>query len=150
MGATQKNHRATVISQIDGNGSSSPAFVPQTAMKKVRRLILVLSAFIGVWVLVSFGGAMIDSANAGFWSSSLMWSLLSSLIIMPALVVANHASTKAEQKKAAKQTKASSQQEEEDPFIEDSEEPHTLWPEPEQEADWPAEETVREQERAHA
>lgn len=151
MGATQRNHRATIISQIDESGCSSPAFVPQTVMKKVRRLILVLSAFIGVWVLVSFGGAMIDSANAGFWSSSLMWSLLSSLIIMPALVVANHASTKAEQKKTAKQTKTSAQKRDEEPFIEEHSEephePHTLWPEPEQEADWPAEETVREQER---
>lgn len=118
-------------------------------MKQVRRIILALSAFIGVWVLVSFGGAMLDSANAGFWSSSLMWSLLSSLIIMPALVVANHASTKASQKNEAANQQKPAQDEE--PFIEeDSEEPHTLWPEPEQEADWPTEETVREQKRARA
>jgi len=120
-------------------------------MKQVRRLILALSAFIGVWVLVSFGGAMIDSGNAAFWSNSLMWALLSSLIIMPALVVANHASTKASRKRRTNQQTKPAQEEE--PFIqEESDEAHTLWPEPEQETDWPSSEAVQEQEqeRAHA
>ena len=108
-------------------------------MKNVRRLILALSGVIGVWVLVSFGGAMFDSANAAFWSSSLMWSLLSSLIVMPALVMVNHASTQSA-KKAARQ------QAEQEPFIqEESDEAHTLWPEPEQEAEWPAQQTTRKQ-----
>lgn len=116
-----------------------PALVPQTAMKQVRRLILALSAFIGVWVLVSFGGAMFDSANAAFWSSSLMWALLSSLIVMPALVMVNHASTQSAKK-------AAQQQAEQEPFIqEESDEAHTLWPEPEQEAEWPPQETVQDQ-----
>ena len=109
------------------------------AMKQVRRLILALSGVIGVWVLVSFGGAMFDSANAAFWSGSLMWSLLSSLIVMPALVMVNHASTQSERK-------AARQQSEQEPFIqEESDEAHTLWPEPEQEAEWPPQETVQDQ-----
>jgi hypothetical protein len=113
-------------------------------MKQVRRLILALSAFIGVWVLVSFGGAMFDSANAAFWSSSLMWALLSSLIVMPALVMVNHASTQSAKKKARQQRKTSEQE----PFIqEESDEAQTLWPEPEQEAEWPSQETTQEQDR---
>ena len=113
-------------------------------MRQVRRLIVALSAFIGIWVLVSFGGAMFDSGNAAFWSSSLMWSLLSSLIVMPALVMVNHASTKASRKTARKQSQTPEQEQE--PFIqEDSDETHTLWPEPEQEAEWPSEETTHEQ-----
>ena len=117
-------------------------------MKNVRRLILGLSGVIGVWVLVSFGGAMFDSANAAFWSSSLMWSLLSSLIVMPALVMVNHASSQSSKKAARRQAEAA---EEEEPFIqEESGEAHTLWPEPEQEAEWPSQESVQNQDHVRA
>jgi hypothetical protein len=118
-------------------------------MTNIRRLILALSAFIGVWVLVSFAGAMFDSANAALWSNSLMWALLSSLIVMPALVMVNHASTQSTKQTAA-QPQASADEEQE-PFIQDeSDEAHTLWPEPEQEADWPSQETIEEQEHVGA
>jgi len=113
-------------------------------MQQVRRLILALSGFIGVWVLVSFGGAMVDSANAAFWSSSLMWALLSCLIVMPALVVVNHASSQSA-RKAARQREHDTQEES---FVQDEpEEPRTLWPEPEQDAEWPSQETVQEQQQ---
>lgn len=118
-------------------------------MKQVRRLIIALSAFIGIWVLVSFVGAMVDSANASFWSGSLMWSLLSSLIVMPALVMVNHASTQASHKTTQKQ--AQTPQREQEPFIqEESDETHTLWPEPNQGAGWPSEEQTSEQPRVRA
>jgi hypothetical protein len=120
-------------------------------MKQVRRLIIALSAFIGIWVLVSFTGAMVDSANAGFWSDSLMWSLLSSLIVMPALVMVNHASTQASRKTAQQQAQTPEPEPEQEPFVqEDSDETHTLWPEPEQEAEWPSEEQTPEQDRVRA
>lgn len=113
-------------------------------MKNVRRLILALSSFIGVWVLVSFGGAMFDSANAAFWSSSLIWSLLSCLIVMPALVMVSHATKQSERKEAQE---APSEQE---PFIqEDSDEARTLWPEPEHRSEWPTQQQ-KERERVHA
>lgn len=106
-------------------------------MKHVRRLILALSSFIGVWVLASFGGAMIDTANAAFWTSSLMWALLSCLIVMPALVMVSLASSEASRKQQAQQAS------EQEPFIQkDSDEARTLWPEPEQ--------PMQEQERVHA
>ena len=57
-------------------------------MQTVRRLITVFSCLICVWVFVSVGGAFFDQANAEFWSASLMWSLLSSLLVAPALVFA--------------------------------------------------------------
>jgi len=108
-------------------------------MKHVRRLILALSSFIGVWVLASFGGAMFDAANAAFWTSSLMWALLSCLIVMPALVMVSLASTEASKKR----TQQAPSSEEQEPFIqEDSDEARTLWPEPEQ--------PMQEQERVHA
>ena len=116
-------------------------------MKKVRRLILVLSGFIGAWMLASFAGVMFDSGNAAFWSTSLMWSLLSSLIIMPALVMVNHASKKASKNKAAQSSPQRAPAGEEEPFIqEEADETRTLWPEPEQNTDeWPPQETVKEE-----
>lgn len=111
-------------------------------MKQVRRLIIALSAFIGIWVLASFTGAMVDSANASFWSSSLMWSLLSALIVMPALVMVNHASTSSSRQTAQKQPP----EHEQEPFIQDgSDETRTLWPEPEQETQHPSERSSSEQ-----
>lgn len=113
-------------------------------MKNVRRTILALSSFIGVWVLVSFGGAMFDSANAAFWSSSLIWSLLSCLIVMPALVMVSHASSQVTRKQAQQSPS------EQEPFIqEESDEARTLWPEPQQDAEWPTQQQ-RERERVHA
>lgn len=54
-----------------------------------RRLILYASAAVGLWVLASFGGTMLDPARAQLWTGSLMWSLLASLLISPALLVAS-------------------------------------------------------------
>ncbi len=55
-------------------------------MENARRFILYLVAIIGTWLLISFGGAMLDSPNAAFWSDSLMWSLLSCMVVAPTLV----------------------------------------------------------------
>lgn len=88
---------------------------------------------IGLWVLVSFGGVMFDSANASLWTTSLMWSLLTLLLAMPALVMINHASTTAERsakaKKKAAQEKTEAATPEEKPFVQESGENRTLWPE---------------------
>lgn len=131
-----------------------PRLTPQTVMKNVRRLILFLSSIVGLWVLVSFGGAMLDSGNAAFWSNSLMWALLSTLIIMPALLVINHASnesSKARARQAHAQQRPTTPKADQKPFIqEESSEARTLWPEPEQDTEWPAHETTSEEERIHA
>lgn len=115
-------------------------------MKNVRRLILYLSSFIGVWVLVSFAGAMVDSANAAFWSDSLMWSLLSALIVMPALVLINDAATQSASRHATSNANAGASQgqdqrasNEQEPFVQrDSDEARTLWPEPQQTPEKPS------------
>jgi len=57
-------------------------------MQTVRRLIIVFSCLICLWVFVSVGGLFLDPGRVEFWSSSLMWSLLSSLLVAPALVMA--------------------------------------------------------------
>lgn len=120
----------------------------KTAMQNVRRLILYLSSIIGVWVLISFGGAMVDSGNAAFWSSSLMWSLLSFLVVMPALVLINHASTEASRRAQATARQQATPKSQQKPFVqEESDEVRTLWPEPEQKGEWPPQDVVQEQER---
>ncbi|PQJ34367.1 hypothetical protein BSZ35_06915 [Salinibacter sp. 10B] len=117
-------------------------------MEDVRRVILYLSGVIGVWVLVSFGGTMFDTANASLWVNSLMWSLLSSLIVLPALLLVTHAATK-QRSQSASPSKESPSQEEPEPFVKhSSDEIRTLWPEPEQKSEWPPNDVVREQKQA--
>jgi hypothetical protein len=56
-------------------------------MQVARRLIVAFSCVITVWVFASVAGALLDPAHAAFWSSSLMWSFLSTLLVAPALVI---------------------------------------------------------------
>jgi len=56
-------------------------------MQAARRLIVAFSCVIAVWVLTSVVGALLDPAHAAFWSTSLMWSFLSTLLVAPALVI---------------------------------------------------------------
>lgn len=98
-------------------------------MQKVRSAILYLSAIIGIWVSVSFAGAILNSANAALWSKSLLWSLLSLLVILPALVVVNHAALQRSQR-------APPEPDEQKAFVdEDAEDVDTIWPEAD--TDWP-------------
>lgn len=127
----------------------SSSLVPQTDMQNVRRAILYLSSVIGVWVAVSFGGAMVDSGNAAFWSSSLMWSLLAFLVVMPALAMVTHAST-AQRQAQQRAAQASSSEEEEKMFVDEEDEVRTLWPEPNHENEWPTQETRRELEQSQS
>ena len=64
-------------------------------MQTARRLIVALSYSIVVWVFSSVAGALLDPAHAAFWSASLMWSFLSTLLVAPALVMIYDASTHA-------------------------------------------------------
>ena len=63
-------------------------------MSPVRRLIVALSSGIGFWVLASFAGTMLDPAHAEPWTTSLMWSLLASALVSPALLMAYHHTTR--------------------------------------------------------
>lgn len=67
-------------------------------MQVIRKIILGLSVFMGIWVAGSFVGVMINVGNAEFWTASLMWSLLASVMIMPGLVIAHHARTQAKRR----------------------------------------------------
>ena len=125
-------------------------------MQNVQKIILYLASAIGVWLLASFAGAMFDSVNAAFWSSSLMWAILSFLIVMPALALMNDFSFRTQQGNAASSTgKASTKVMDSDTtsFIDDDADPsETLWPEPEQSeySDWPPENARDQQDRVRA
>lgn len=127
-------------------------------MSPVRRLIIALSFGIGFWVLASFAGTMLDPAHAEPWTTSLMWSLLASALVSPALLMAYH--------HTRRRTVASREVDTGDvtPFIQETpsieaephaEEPTSLWPEPQDRADasasgrsedwpWTREDAVRE------
>lgn len=59
-------------------------------MSSVRRLVVALGSGVGFWVLATFAGAMLDPARAEPWITSLMWSLLVSTLVAPALLTAYH------------------------------------------------------------
>lgn len=91
---------------------------------------------------------MVDSANAAFWSSSLMWALLSFLVVMPALVLVHHASTQTSQPSQSAPQQPTASETGQTPFVEEeSDEVRTLWPEPDQDQEWPAQNTEQEEKR---
>lgn len=62
-------------------------------MKFIARTIFALSFFLGGWVVASFIAVMANASNIDFWTTSLMWSLLASVIVLPVLVLWHHASS---------------------------------------------------------
>jgi hypothetical protein len=125
-------------------------------MKSTRRLIQYLASAVGLWLLVSFAGAMVDSANAALWSNSLMWALLSCLVIAPALLMVNDIFTRSDpDRDAAPSASSTDADAAQKPFVEEeSDEMKTLWPEPgtaqESADEWPPQEAYEEQERVGA
>jgi hypothetical protein len=69
-------------------------------MTIVRSLVPGLSALLAAWVVLSFAGVMFNPGNAGFWTTSLISSLLASVLIMPVLVIVHHATKRADTRKA--------------------------------------------------
>lgn len=49
----------------------------------MNRLFQFLAILVGVWLLGSFAGVMFDTARANLWTQSLMWAMLSSVILAP-------------------------------------------------------------------
>lgn len=98
-------------------------------MKIVRKLIVVLGFLMGAWVVASFAGVMINAGNPGFWTTSLMWSLLASVVVMPGLVVAHHANKSAERRAAKKRMEQAKPPAEEQPaFVDEGERQRAVWP----------------------
>jgi len=71
----------------------------------MKRILSVALAVIGAWVLASFAGAMFDTVRADFWTTSLMWSLLTTLVLGPVLVLLSSQSKTEEPAKPAPQPK---------------------------------------------
>lgn len=132
-------------------------------MSSTRDLVVSLGFGIGFWVLASFAGAMLDPTHAEPWTTSLMWSLLASAVIAPALLMAYHnARRKSTRRQSADRRKISSQGKatgEAKPFIETApsaaetlaaEEASagsrqaTLWPEPQSRETGPGSEEAGE------
>lgn len=52
----------------------------------MKRLFQILAVLVGAWVLGSFVGVMFDPARANLWTQSLMWAMLSSVILAPVFI----------------------------------------------------------------
>jgi hypothetical protein len=97
-------------------------------MKTVRRIIIGAFYLMGTWTMVSFAGVMFNPGNAEIWTMSLMWSLLASLLVMPGLVLAHHASHSRSRKQNASASEPSEQPSFQPPFVEKEQEEAPLWP----------------------
>jgi len=53
----------------------------------MKRILNYASIAVGLWVLASFAGTMIDKANGELWTQSLMVSLIASLLVLPAALI---------------------------------------------------------------
>lgn len=49
----------------------------------MKRLLTALAVGLGIWILASFTGVIADPPRVDFWTQSLMWSLLSGLVLAP-------------------------------------------------------------------
>lgn len=49
----------------------------------MKRILTTLATALGLWMLVSFTGVIADGARPEFWTTSLMWSILASIVIAP-------------------------------------------------------------------
>lgn len=100
-------------------------------MKFIHKLVPILGILMGVWVMGSFGGVMLNLSNAGFWTTSLMWSLLASLLVMPALVFVYHASSQPEKPTVEHTQPIQQSAEKQAPFVQEEDQEGALWPEAE-------------------
>jgi hypothetical protein len=101
-------------------------------MKFIRKLIPILAGLLGLWVMGSFVGVMFNLSNADFWTTSLMWSLLASLLVMPALVMVYHATgtpRKAASDQEGRKGASSPTIQRQPPFVSEEEEEGVLWSE---------------------
>jgi len=95
-------------------------------MSFFRVLVPGVSALMAIWVLSSFAGLMINPSNAEVWTTSLMWSLLSSLIVMPILVVVYHAFGKTDETPSRQDTASEGHTDPPAPFV--SDDSSSEWP----------------------
>jgi hypothetical protein len=49
----------------------------------MKRVFFGIAALVGIWLLGSFLGTMLDPARAELWTTSLMWALLSCVVLAP-------------------------------------------------------------------
>jgi hypothetical protein len=96
----------------------------------MKRFLTFALAAIGAWVLVSFAGTMLDTVHADFWTQSLMWSLLTTLVLGPLMILA---STRSSTPEPSIDEPVVASDEETPAFVEDeADRMRTLWPENEQ------------------
>jgi hypothetical protein len=49
----------------------------------MKRAFFGIAILVGVWLLGSFLGTMLDPARAELWTTSLMWAMLSCVVLAP-------------------------------------------------------------------
>jgi len=101
-----------------------------------RRLIGFISAAVGLWMLISFAAVMLGAPHAAFWTSSLMWALLASMLLFPALLMAWLGSDTIPESSGSPRVQDGPRDHRPEPFADD---PSSLWPAPQEppRQEWP-------------
>jgi hypothetical protein len=104
-------------------------------MLHARRLIGFICAAVGLWTMTSFAAVMIGAPHAAFWTSSLMWALLASMLLFPALLMAWLGTDTGPRPRSSDEQRTDEERRPE-PF---TDEPSLLWPEPQDapQDEWP-------------
>jgi hypothetical protein len=99
----------------------------------MRRLLSILTPLVAFWALASFAGTMLDPGHAGFWTQSLMWSLIASMVVAPFFVFSRNQTSRSATTAQAARPERSASTEPTDPSDEEPFDDHskrTLWPKP--------------------
>ncbi|PQJ33550.1 hypothetical protein BSZ35_02095 [Salinibacter sp. 10B] len=78
----------------------SVASLPST-VAVMKRLFNSLAVLVGLWLLASFLGVMFDATHKDLWTQSLMWALLSSVVLAPVFMFVTTASSDSSEPPAA-------------------------------------------------
>lgn len=101
----------------------------------MRRLLSILTPLVAIWALASFVGTMLDPARAGFWTQSLMWSLISCMVVAPFFAFSRNGTSRKTSSGSGRTTaqQPADASEQAEPFDDHSN--RTLWPQAEEETD---------------
>lgn len=69
----------------------------------MKRFFASLAVLVGIWLLGSFLGVMFDTARANLWTQSLMWALISCVILAPVFLFVGTSSSQSSSPSEAQQ-----------------------------------------------
>lgn len=128
LGTTDDSQSQTAWNERP-SGAEAPLFTTfETAMTFFRHVIIGLSLLIASWAIASFAGVLMYLEPPEFWTTSLMWALLASIVVMPILMIGYHANERALRAAVRKQLMQKESVEQPPAFVNETDDRDRLWP----------------------